>query len=211
MLGGNIDNSIENAEGVCRYKFSWTQRSIPTGVSFIPRAWIMHSEAKSTPFRPRGQRATATTFDPYRLILPTKKQKNIVHPGPTTFYKQTHMDYNVYTILGQIYIVFFSASCNIKQEQIKCLLPFFFKKLFLVAKGLWDTFGFWRNLTAVVIWKETSVDVIPNNEIMRAEEDMVFRKVMLSTVQTTVSPFLKKTVHYKSRQNPKWIHVDSCF
>lgn len=43
------------------------------------------------------------------------------------------------------------------QEHIKYLSPFFFKKAFLVAKGLSRTFGFCRNFTAVEIWKETNV------------------------------------------------------
>lgn len=46
----------------------------PTGVSFIHRAWIMHSEAKSTSVRlPPGQRATVTTFDPHKPIFPSQK------------------------------------------------------------------------------------------------------------------------------------------
>lgn len=56
--------------------------------------------------------------------------------------------------------VFFKAAWiafNIDQEQIKYLSPFFFKNAFLVAKGLWRTFGFCRNFTAVVIWKEKNV------------------------------------------------------
>lgn len=46
----------------------------PTGVSFIRQAWIMHSEAQSTPVRlPPGQRATVTTFDPHKPIFPSQK------------------------------------------------------------------------------------------------------------------------------------------
>lgn len=33
-------------------------------------AWIMYSEAKSTPVPPSGQRATSVTFDPHRPVCP---------------------------------------------------------------------------------------------------------------------------------------------
>lgn len=93
--------------------------------------------------------------------------------------KQARMDE---TFLTNMYRSVLSAQYH---KSSKTLSPFFFKKAFLVAKGLWRTFGFCRNFTAVVIWGEKS-DSIPHNGIMWVGEAKRCNKLMLLTLQAEV-------------------------
>lgn len=113
----------------------------------------MYSEAKSTPVRPPGQKATAVIFDPHRPVCPCAPPTPAPPPiqrwhWVPNFCHQTHTLWcwcNFPGILNSFQL-----------EHSFCRSPFFFRKAFLVASGLWRTFGFCRNFTAVLTWKEKS-------------------------------------------------------
>lgn len=90
----------------------------------------MYSEAKSTPVRPPGQRATAVTFDPHTAIAPPPCKDDIEHQEPVdptrtvmvmqlslTFFLQEGSSGGQWTLMHLRVLEKFYSSVNLEKEE----------------------------------------------------------------------------------------------